>query len=245
MNKKSSEKMLETMTTEYNNYLEKRRENIIKEYSTPATTKEEKEKRERQKQVTNAIALSSMNGSKITQETKELFEQYIQGNFTQDEILKQTIERYKRLNEEKILKKKSISHSRAISIIDDPNATLEDTQLLNEYMEINLDNDEIMNDLMNHYWSNDLEPIYKVNFKKEVLSEFAAEILANFARYFIAQSIDETEERENPAVKKYWEIATLKDNIIGSTYYTTLEDLQEVEQIFKKVKKYILNGMSE
>jgi len=68
---------------------EKRRSMISKEYFVPSTTREEREK-----MVNNALALSTLDAPEPTRFTKQLADQFIEGNLSEGDILKAAIERY-------------------------------------------------------------------------------------------------------------------------------------------------------
>ncbi len=68
---------------------EKRRSMISKEYFVPTTTREEREK-----MVNNALALSTLDAPEPTRFTKQLADQFIEGNLSEGDILKAAIERY-------------------------------------------------------------------------------------------------------------------------------------------------------
>lgn len=86
------------------------------------------------------------------------------------------------------------------------------------------------------------EKTYEVTRRKEVLIEYAASIMAGFARYFIANDIDESDEikkNEDPIVKKYWSVAEMSDKIYGSRYYQDLEGLKTVDQFLREAKQFV------
>ena len=68
---------------------EKRRNMLSKEYFVPTTTKEEREKI-----VNDALALSTLDAPEPTRHTKQLADQFIEGNISEEDMLKAAIERY-------------------------------------------------------------------------------------------------------------------------------------------------------
>jgi len=68
---------------------EKRRTMLSKEYFVPTTTREEREK-----MVNNALALSTLDAPEPTRHTKQLAEQFIEGNISEEDMLRVAIERY-------------------------------------------------------------------------------------------------------------------------------------------------------
>lgn len=69
--------------------LEGKRKVMRLEYSVPASTK-----RERQKLVGDAVAISTLDAPEPSTATKKLLDQFIDGNVTPDEMLKRTVQRY-------------------------------------------------------------------------------------------------------------------------------------------------------
>lgn len=69
--------------------LEGKRKVMRLEYSVPAATK-----KERQKLVEDAVAISTLDAPEPSASTKKLLDQFIDGNVTPDEMLKRTIQRY-------------------------------------------------------------------------------------------------------------------------------------------------------
>lgn len=68
---------------------EKRRNMLSKEYFVPTTTREEREK-----MVNNALALSTLDAPEPTRHTKQLADQFIEGNISDGHMLRAAIERY-------------------------------------------------------------------------------------------------------------------------------------------------------
>lgn len=68
---------------------EKRRNMLRKEYFVPTTTREEREK-----MVNDAIALSTLDAPEPTRHTKQLADQFIEGNISEEDMLRAAIERY-------------------------------------------------------------------------------------------------------------------------------------------------------
>jgi putative transcriptional regulator len=68
---------------------EKRRNMVSKEYFVPTTTREEREK-----MVNNALALSTLDAPEPTRYTKQLADQFIEGNISEGDMLRAAIERY-------------------------------------------------------------------------------------------------------------------------------------------------------
>lgn len=68
---------------------EKRRNILSKEYFIPTTTREEREK-----MVNNALALSTLDAPEPTRHTKQLADQFIEGNLSEEDMLRVAIERY-------------------------------------------------------------------------------------------------------------------------------------------------------
>lgn len=71
--------------------LDKRRGLISKEYCVPTTTREEREK-----MVSNALALSTLDAPEPTRFTKQLAEQFVEGTVSEEDMLKTVIERYQK-----------------------------------------------------------------------------------------------------------------------------------------------------
>ncbi|MFR3730010.1 helix-turn-helix domain-containing protein [Lacrimispora sp.] len=69
--------------------LDKRRDLISKEYCVPTTTREEREK-----MVNNALALSTLDAPEPTRFTKQLAEQFVEGNISEEDMLQTVIEKY-------------------------------------------------------------------------------------------------------------------------------------------------------
>ncbi|MDW2798775.1 helix-turn-helix domain-containing protein [Clostridium boliviensis] len=68
---------------------EKRRNILSKEYFIPTTTREEREKI-----VNDALALSTLDAPEPTRHTKQLADQFIEGNISEEDMLRAAIERY-------------------------------------------------------------------------------------------------------------------------------------------------------
>ena len=68
---------------------EKRRSMISKEYIIPTTTREEREK-----MVNNALAFSTLDAPEPTRFTKQLADQFVEGNLSERDMLKAAIEKY-------------------------------------------------------------------------------------------------------------------------------------------------------
>lgn len=68
---------------------EKRRNMLSKEYFVPTTTREEREKI-----VNDALALSTLDAPEPTRHTKQLADQFIEGNISEEDMLRAAIERY-------------------------------------------------------------------------------------------------------------------------------------------------------
>ncbi len=68
---------------------EKRRNMLSKEYFIPTTTREEREKI-----VNDALALSTLDAPEPTRHTKQLADQFIEGNISEEDMLRAAIERY-------------------------------------------------------------------------------------------------------------------------------------------------------
>jgi putative transcriptional regulator len=68
---------------------EKRRNMLSKEYFVPTTTREEREK-----MVNDALALSTLDAPEPTRHTKQLADQFIEGNISEEDMLRAAIERY-------------------------------------------------------------------------------------------------------------------------------------------------------
>lgn len=69
--------------------IEERRSIISKEYYVPTTTREEREK-----MVNNALALSTLDAPEPTRFTMQLAEQFVDGNISEEDMLKISIEKY-------------------------------------------------------------------------------------------------------------------------------------------------------
>lgn len=69
--------------------LDKKRNLIGKEYCVPTTTREEREK-----MVNNALALSTLDAPEPTRFTKQLAEQFVEGNMSEEDMLQTIIEKY-------------------------------------------------------------------------------------------------------------------------------------------------------
>jgi len=67
----------------------KRRNMLSKEYFVPTTTREEREKI-----VNDALALSTLDAPEPTRHTKQLADQFIEGNISEEDMLRAAIERY-------------------------------------------------------------------------------------------------------------------------------------------------------
>lgn len=68
---------------------EKRRNMLSREYFVPTTTREEREK-----MVNDALALSTLDAPEPTRHTKQLADQFIEGNISEEDMLRAAIERY-------------------------------------------------------------------------------------------------------------------------------------------------------
>jgi len=68
---------------------DKRRTMLSKDYFVPTTTREEREK-----MVNDAIALSTLDAPEPTRHTKQLADQFIEGNISEEDMLRAAIERY-------------------------------------------------------------------------------------------------------------------------------------------------------
>jgi len=71
---------------------------------------------------------------------------------------------------------------------------------------------------------------YNFYLEQEVLTEFTAEILAEFLRYFEANNID-TEDKTNATVIIFDELCKLK-NTFYSTEIQNIDDLKIIEEKF-------------
>lgn len=135
-------------------------------------------------------------------------------------------------------RKKQVSNAIALSTLDAPDPTKETMKFFDQYVNGTITQEEIFQNLRERYNKPNEELIYSVTLKKEVLDEFAAEILADYVRYFIKNDIN-SDNRDIPIVKDYWNLAYLKEKIIGTEYYNELEGLKEVEKALKDAKKSI------
>lgn len=68
---------------------DKRRNIISKEYYIPTTTREEREK-----MVNDALALSTLDAPEPTKFTRQLAEEFVEGNISEEDMLKNAIEKY-------------------------------------------------------------------------------------------------------------------------------------------------------
>ena len=78
---------------------------------------------------------------------------------------------------------------------------------------------------------------YNFYLEKEVLSEFTAEILADFTRYFIRNDID-TDDKMNAMTLIFDELCELK-NSIYSNKMQTIDDLKILEEKFLFAKSIL------
>ena len=82
---------------------------------------------------------------------------------------------------------------------------------------------------------------YQITMKKEVLTEFAASILAKYNNYIIENNISRSDVK-NPVVSKIKDISNLMNDITPK--YNTISELDLVEGILKNLDKYI-EGMKK
>ena len=78
---------------------------------------------------------------------------------------------------------------------------------------------------------------YNVTFEQEVLSEICEGVMADFLNVIKSKNIS-TKNTDNDLVKLYFNLARVKNDIIGSKY-NTLEELKKVEGYFVFIKEYI------
>lgn len=107
-----------------------------------------------------------------------------------------------------------------------------------QYIAGDLTQEEMMNQAIRKFNQEYEEQVYEITLKKEVLLEYAAEVLSEFRRYFIKHDIEEMKAVNNEVTEKYKEIILLR-NDIATSKYKTLEDLKEVEFKLKESKNYI------
>ena len=140
-------------------------------------------------------------------------------------------------------RKKQVNDALAMSTLGAPAPTSDVLELSEQFIEGNVSKEELFDYVLKKVEFQNEEKIYDVNLRKEVLGEYAASIIADYAKHFIKKGIDENAEnnKNNPLVKEYWEVVNIKRNIVGTKYYRTFEDLKKAEDKLTLAKEKIDN----
>lgn len=138
----------------------------------------------------------------------------------------------------KEVRKEQVENALAMSGLAEKKLTPFMIRSYEQYIAGDLTQEEMMNQAIRKFNQEYEEQVYEITLKKEVLLEYAAEVLSEFRRYFIKHDIEEMKVVNNEVTEKYKKIILLR-NDIATSKYKTLEDLKEVEFKLKESKKYI------